>query len=701
MKIKQKSHKKLTFNKVLFLSLLPLSLSQNSLAKTDNNDFFEMSLIDLVNYEVYTAGKSHEKIKDIPASVYIVTRNEIETYGYQTLTDLIENIPGVYNIYNYNGASGNFGTRGFWNPKSQNSSVVILVNGIKQITISDNDRSYPLEKINLQTESIDRIEFIKGPMGVIYGNGASFGVINIITNKRDDNFASLSSGTLNTSKAVVRYSNGDDNKNVVINASTYKTAGLDNKLADMMSSTGEQVLTNVGVPLPPSDYTTKNLLEHESNYINISSNYNNWYFDISYNQSDVEAFLLAPPVEEGDTRDTESITTLVGYKTDITKDFNLDLKIIHNDYERFRDFDGILPGLVAEQQIDYKSYDIELTTTYQPSHAFKLVTGIDSQNIKDYNEFTNVPLQGLDNELVTFNRKLQSIYSQATYQHTDQLLLIAGLRYEKLGSYTRTFTDFLGEASEVSISGERGDISNTSPRLSAIYTLNENNLVKLMYGKATRLSDDTVSAEITETYEINYLHTQDTLYTSMSLFHNKLDNLLLDIIFLTNGGIDGTKSTQGEISTTGIELISKKEFNHDFEAEIGLTLQNSEDHSSGTTIDASYSPDTLLHLKSAYKHNNNIYSIRGRYVASMLSFLHRTSTDTEGTYIGNESGSYTTWDFNVRFTNIASNIDANISIQNLFDTVIRYPNNLENNQFMDLGTIGPERTILGTINWRF
>jgi len=145
-----------------------------------------LSLADLMNVEIVTAGKTTEKIKDIPASVVLISRSDIEKYGYTTLTDVLENTPGLYNIYSYAGVSGNFGVRGFWNPNSQNSNTAILVNGVNQVY--DNDRSNPFEKINVPVEAIDRIEIIRGPMAVLYGNGASFGVINIITNEVTDDY---------------------------------------------------------------------------------------------------------------------------------------------------------------------------------------------------------------------------------------------------------------------------------------------------------------------------------------------------------------------------------------------------------------------------------------------------------------------------------------------------------------------------------
>lgn len=660
-----------------------------------------MSLEELMNIEIYSAGKSYEKIKDIPASVYIVTRDDIKKHGYTTLTDIIKNIPGVYNIYNYNGVSGNFGVRGFWNPKSQNSSISILINGVSQLTINDNDRSHPLERINILPENIDRIEFIKGPMGVIYGNGASFGVINIIANESNNNFISASSGTRNTSKVSSRYSQNHKHGTLHINASAYQTGGLNNKFSDMIGTQGEAVLTNAGVPIPAADATTKDLLEHENNYFNISGSYDEWYFDISNSHSIVESFFLVPSVENGDTRDTDIFTTMLGIKKDINNWIITDTRLIFSNYDFNRDFDGITPGLVAFTEKEYQSYELEFLSTFTPNDNLNIIAGINIKKTDNYTEFANAPAQGINNELVIFDRIVRAFFLQASYKQSEKLLLIAGLRSEHLQRYTRTFIDNFKMPGESIASGNRAGKHNQSPRLSAIYSFNDNNTLKLMYGKTIRYSDDKFLPEETETFELNYLLNQDSFYSSVSIFNNLLDNLLTDVLFLNGAVIDNNRSNSGEISTIGIEVILKKEFTDNLESEIGITLQESTDKSGDTNVKASYSPDTLIHFKTSYISENTIYSLQGRFVDSILPFLNRTNADPQGTLIGDKADKYTVWDINIRFNNVAPNLYVSINIKNILDEEIRYPNNLENSEFLAKGLIGEDRTIMGSIGWEF
>lgn len=179
--MKRRKHKAKSLFIFLVVLLLAPAASRFSHAESDDDmkKYFEMSLEELMQVKVVTAARVPEKIAEIPAGVVLITGKDIETYGYATLTEILENIPGLYNIDDYTEFGPNFGVRGFWSGIN-NDNIIILVNGVPQVyNISSN---YPLSGILVPVEAIERIEVIRGPMSVIYGSGAFFGVINIITN---------------------------------------------------------------------------------------------------------------------------------------------------------------------------------------------------------------------------------------------------------------------------------------------------------------------------------------------------------------------------------------------------------------------------------------------------------------------------------------------------------------------------------------
>jgi outer membrane receptor protein involved in Fe transport len=59
-----------------------------------SGDLLDMPFEELLQVQIRTAGKREEQIRDIPASVTIVTRDDIERYGWVTFEDLLRNVPG-------------------------------------------------------------------------------------------------------------------------------------------------------------------------------------------------------------------------------------------------------------------------------------------------------------------------------------------------------------------------------------------------------------------------------------------------------------------------------------------------------------------------------------------------------------------------------------------------------------------------------
>ena len=84
-------------------------------------DFADRSLEELMNVNIYTASKRWQKIVDAPASISIVTADEIQKYGYRTLAEILRSVRGVYIGYDRNYRY--IGVRGFSRPGDYNSRV--------------------------------------------------------------------------------------------------------------------------------------------------------------------------------------------------------------------------------------------------------------------------------------------------------------------------------------------------------------------------------------------------------------------------------------------------------------------------------------------------------------------------------------------------------------------------------------------------
>jgi len=65
----------------------------------ESQDLYALSLRELLNVsvdKVYTASRREQKTWEAPASVSIVTRDEIQSFGYRSLADVLRAVPGVY-----------------------------------------------------------------------------------------------------------------------------------------------------------------------------------------------------------------------------------------------------------------------------------------------------------------------------------------------------------------------------------------------------------------------------------------------------------------------------------------------------------------------------------------------------------------------------------------------------------------------------
>lgn len=135
------------------------------IAGDETKDPFEMSLAELMEVKIRTAGKTDEPIRRVPASIGFIIREDIETLGCTSLAELLENIPGMYPVDDYSG--------------ELNKNVVIMINSVSQL-YQPHD-SYPLIANPIPIEAIERVEVVRGPLYIIYGTGAFFGAVNIIT----------------------------------------------------------------------------------------------------------------------------------------------------------------------------------------------------------------------------------------------------------------------------------------------------------------------------------------------------------------------------------------------------------------------------------------------------------------------------------------------------------------------------------------
>ena len=147
---------------------------------------------------VTTASGFKQTVEDAPASVSVVTREQLETKSYRDVTDALKDGPGV--LVTGGGSSSDISIRGM-DPKY----TMILVDGKRvasRETRPNSDNSGIEQGWLPPLPAIERIEVVRGPMSSLYGSDAMGGVINIITRKaqKEWNFSLRGDTTLTERK---------------------------------------------------------------------------------------------------------------------------------------------------------------------------------------------------------------------------------------------------------------------------------------------------------------------------------------------------------------------------------------------------------------------------------------------------------------------------------------------------------------------
>ncbi len=156
-----------------------LKLSLALLLSTSSMAFAEEEEAIVLNQVVVTASGSAIDKRDAPASITVVTAEEIAKMPAQDVRDILSKVEGVTV-----GRSGNANTiqiRGLGE-----RYTLFLIDGKRVNSAPNMFRGNDYDSGWVPLDAIERIEIVRGPMSSLYGSDAIGGVINIITKKVTD-----------------------------------------------------------------------------------------------------------------------------------------------------------------------------------------------------------------------------------------------------------------------------------------------------------------------------------------------------------------------------------------------------------------------------------------------------------------------------------------------------------------------------------
>ncbi len=125
---------------------------------------------------VESAARHRQEIGMSPAAISVITRDDIEASGAETISDLLRLVPGIDVVISTQ-LQTSISTRLDWN--DENFYFLVLIDG-REANLEVLGQA-PLEAQPISLEDIERIEVIRGPASSLYGANALAGVVSITT----------------------------------------------------------------------------------------------------------------------------------------------------------------------------------------------------------------------------------------------------------------------------------------------------------------------------------------------------------------------------------------------------------------------------------------------------------------------------------------------------------------------------------------
>ena len=204
---------------------------------------------------VVTATRTETPVENLPISVSIITRDDIEKIHAKTVDDVLNKVAGV--LIKRNKGLSNTGSHTTISMRGTASSsrVLVLKDGIPQDGIPLN--STYIGSVNfwgvMSVEDIEKIEIARGASSALYGSSAMGGVINIITRparEKTSGSVSFEGGTFDTYIGNANIAAATDKFGLRASAGHKRTKGYEFKEGKDWKDyykTPENELTNVSL----------------------------------------------------------------------------------------------------------------------------------------------------------------------------------------------------------------------------------------------------------------------------------------------------------------------------------------------------------------------------------------------------------------------------------------------------------------------
>jgi outer membrane receptor protein involved in Fe transport len=414
-------------------------------------DLTNLSLEQLLQVSITGASKYEQRQEEIAAAASVITRQEIRAFGWRTLDDALASLPGLH--VTYDRQYSYLGARGFGLPGDYNSRVLITING-NRLNDPIYDSAPTGRLLPLDLDLVERIEFIPGPGGAVYGQNAMFGVINLVTR----------SGSSVGGEVAAAYESPQALKEGRASWGGRLAGGTDLLLSvSGMQARGEDRLFDFGAAAVAG--VAAGMDGERDRELFASARHGAWSFDFVYGdrtKKDPTGAYLADPLVPNQYQADRYAVGQVQYQDRLAGDrlqFTARLFAGREDYRSLLFYGGpySFPATGA-----WRGGELRLLSTALAHH--KLMVGLEGQDNVRENQFALDLTDPANDIAIRRTGYRYGAYVQDEWQVTDTLATTLGLRADR-NSKTGT---------------------STSPRAALIWRALPATTLKALYGRAHR-----------------------------------------------------------------------------------------------------------------------------------------------------------------------------------------------------------------------
>jgi len=529
------------------ISIGALAFAMNASAGTDNTDYLNLSLNDLMKVKVKAASLFEESRVEAAASIDKITAKDWEQWSARTNADAFQSIPSIHVYPSFFGSSA-IAIRGY----AQNLSargIATLIDGIPVNEFIFGSAQYERERISLGV--VDSIEIIKGPGSTLYGSDAFHGSLqfNSFYSDKTQSSVNAQTGSFDYRQANTKLSHVFTDQMIVNVAADHREQGVWN-----------WPYINRNTNLPDSRAN-----QYETDSVNVkihNTAQDDWHYQVQwhYNKFDGDGFVAGGFTGYFDKDNSASKNNFNLWdgllEHNIAENIKLGVRANQWQVERHNLYEVKSGRKGNDHEISKDSFNI--FSSYENETGSRLLVGLEqSEQVidrADFNQFTQSGVQISSNKQLEDGavRKIKSIYSQGRWvTPLSGLELEAGLRSDNYAEFGR----------------------QNSPRLAFIYSYDEQHTAKLIYGNAFRApvtaevfgsaairGSPSIKPETLDSYEAIWMVTHKKTAYQITAFYNHWQNGIITVPI-----VDPVYQLEfkniGENHSQGIELAYKVEFN--------------------------------------------------------------------------------------------------------------------------------------------